>query len=422
MIDIKLLRERPELFKESYKRMKRPNLLTQLNELIEKDVLSRSIKVEIDNLRAERNKLSKNVNELKKEGKDASKVLMKVRELPAKLKKKEEMYEQVNKEMDELLYSLPNIIHKDVPFGKSDKDNVEFKKWGKKPKFDFPVKNHVELLEELDAADFEASAKASGNGFYYLKGDFARLNQALLRYAMDIMEKKKYRYVEPPLMLWKNVLAAAVDVEEFRNTIYTIDGEDTCLIGTSEHAILGMHKGQIIDVPKKYYAYSMCFRKEIGAHGINEKGLWRTHQFNKVEQFVFCSEEDSWKYYDELLSISEEIFQGLELSYRIIELCTADLARWKARSCDIEVWRPTTEDYGEITSLSNCTDYQARKLNMRYEDKDGNRKVVSTLNNTALATSRILVAIAETYQQKDGSIKVPKVLVPYMNGLKVIKK
>jgi len=422
MIDIKLVREHPELFQKNYKRMKKPDLLKKLNSLVEKDKHLRTMKGELDTLRSQRNVLSQQVNELRKAGKNADAVLKKVKKLPEQIKAKEEEYATVETEVTVLLRTLPNLIHDKVPYGVSDKDNVEIKKWGTLPKFDFAVKNHVELLEALGAADFEASARTTGHGFYFLKGDFALLNQALIRFALDYMISKGYSYVEPPLLLRQEVLTAALDIAAFQQSIYKVDQEDHCLIGTSEHSLLGMHADTVIQgLPRKYFSYTMCFRKEIGAHGINEKGLWRTHQFNKVEQFIFCSKEDSWKFYDELLQNTEDIFQQLELPYRIVEMCTGDLASWKARSADIEVWRPTTKSYGEVASLSNCTDYQARNLNIRYETKEG-KEAVHTLNNTALATSRALVAIAENFQQKDGSIKIPKVLWKYMNGKTVISK
>ncbi len=308
-------------------------------------------------------------------------------------------------------------MHESVPIGKDDSENVEIRRWGEPRNFDFPIKNHVEILENLKIADFDTSAKTSGNGFYYLQGDLALLNQALIQFAIGFMRSKGYCYVEPPLMLHKEVLDAAMDTESFKDTIYSVNGEDLHLIGTSEHALLGLHANQAIpenELPKKYFSYSMCFRKEIGSHGINEKGLWRTHQFNKVEQFIFCKPEDSYKYYDELLQNSEELFQQLGLPYRVIECCSGDLAAWKAKSCDIEVWRPTTQGYGEVTSLTNCTAYQAEGLKIRVVYNDGNRTLLHTLNNTAVATSRALVAIIENYQQKDGSILIPEVLRPFM--------
>ena len=405
--------------------MKRPELLTKVNEIVDLDKQSRSLKQELDSIRSSRNKLSQEVNKLKKEDKDASEVLKQVKELPKKLKKKEEEYDRVQMSLKLLAGELPNLIHEKVPYGKGEEDNVEYKTWGKKPEFDFPVKNHVELLEGLDLVDFETAGEVSGKGFYYLKGDFALLNQALIRFVIDFMYLKDYTYVEPPLVIRKGTLSATLDVDAFNETIYQLDGTDQCLIGTSEHTLLAMHKDEVLEKlegnPKKYFAYTMCFRQEIGAHGINEKGIWRTHQFNKVEQLIFCSVEDSWKMFDELLQNKEEIMQSLKLPYRVTEVCTGDLSRWKARQNEVEIWRPTTEAYAEIGSLSNCTDYQTRGLNIRYDGKDG-RKVVHALNNTAIATSRILVGIVEHYQQKDGSIKVPNVLVPYMHGIKVIKK
>ncbi len=422
MLDIYLVREEPELFQKSYTRMKRPELLTLFKELVDKDKQLRLIQESVDRLRSQKNTLSQEINLLRKAGKSIDAVLKKMKELPEEVKKKEEEYASVSERVQELLRILPNIIHEKVPYGKSDADNVEIKKWGKIPKFDFPVKHHVEVLEALDAVDFDASARVSGHGFYYLKGDFALLNQALIHFVQDHMVKKNFTYIEPPLLLKKDLLFKSIDPKAFEQSIYCVEGEDTCLIGTSEYSLLAMHSDKIVtELPKKYFSYTMCFRKEVGAHGINERGLWRTHQFNKVEQFIFCKPEDSWKFYDELLKNTEEIFQALELPYRVIELCTGDLALWKARSVDIEVWRPTTQAYGEVVSLSNCTDYQARSLNIRYEEK-GERKVVHTLNNTALATSRALVAIVEHYQQKDGSIAIPKVLQKYMGGKKVIKK
>jgi len=272
---------------------------------------------------------------------------------------------------------------------------------------------------------FESSAKVSGKGFYYLKGDLALLNMALVKFAIDFMVKKGYTYIEPPLMLHKDVLSAALDTEEFSKTIYGVKDEDLSLIGTSEYSLLGMHADETFkekELPKKYFSYTMCFRKEIGSHGINEKGLYRTHQFNKVEQFVFCKPEDSYKYYDEMMNNSVELFKKLEIPTRILEICSGELSTWKAKSADLESWRPTTKAYEEIGSLSNCTDFQSRNLNIRFQNKNNEISFVHTLNNTVVATSRALVAILENNQQKDGSVKIPKVLWTYMNGKKVIEK
>jgi seryl-tRNA synthetase len=422
MIDLKDLRERPEVYKKNNKEKGRDEKI--INDVLKLDEEWRRIKSEADKLRHERNKVSELINQAKKKNQDASQLIKRAREIPQKLKNLEleekDLYDSLNKR----LYEIPNLMHPQVPKGKSEKDNRVKRVVGKKTTLKFPAKTHVELIEALDIGDFDASAEVSGKGFYYLKGDLAMLNRALIAFATEFMEKKKYVYIEPPLMINQKVASAAGDLNAFRDALYKIEGEDLYLIPTAEHAILGMLSDKTIPeekLPLKLFGYSMAFRKEIGSHGINEKGLWRTHQFNKVEQFIFCSPKDSWKYYEELRKNAEEIMKKLKLPYRILEMCSGDLGDWKARSEDIEVYRPTTKNYGEVGSLSNCTDYQARDLNIRGINKKGERYVLHTLNNTALATSRIMVAILENNQQKDGRIKIPSVLQKYMGGKKVIK-
>ncbi len=384
----------------------------------------RKLKFQADNLRKERNRISEEINKAQKnkDKKRAEELIKKAKEIPDKIKKSEEITEKLAIEIREVMLKIPNIISNKTPIGRNATENRKIKKAGKIK--NFKVKNHVELIEKLDLGDFDKSGEVSGKGFYYLKGRLALLNQALIRFAIDFMKKKGYEYVETPLMLNKKAIFASMDKKEIENSVYNIEGEDLHLIGTAEQSLLAYHAGDVLkeeELPKKYFSYSMCFRKEIGSHGINEKGLWRTHQFNKVEQFIFCKPEDSEKFYDELMKNSEEILKLLELPYRIIEICSGDLADWKHRSADLEVWRPTTKEYGEVMSLSNCTDYQARKLDIKCIDKHGNRRVLHTLNDTALATSRIMVAILENNQQKDSSVKVPKVLWKY-TGFKEIKK
>lgn len=423
MIDIKDLRERPEIYIINIKKKGKSDSV--IKEVLKIDKEWRKLKKEDDDLRAERNKISKQISEAKKQKKNVSLLLQHAKQIPEKLKKNEEEENKIYKKLQEKLYDIPNLMHEDVPKGKDDKDNVVRKKIGKIPKFLFKVRNHVEIIETLDLADFDASARTSGNGFYYLKGDLALLNRSLINFTIDFMEKKGYKYIEPPLMMKEKVAIAKGDFFAFKNALYKIEGEDLYMIPTAEDVILGMFSEQTIkeeDLPLKFFGYSMCFRKEIGSHGINEKGLWRTHQFNKVEQFIFCKPKDSWEFYEELKKNSEEIMKKLDLPYRIIECCSGDLGDWKAKSEDIEVYRPTIKDYGEVMSLSNCTDFQARALNIRGVNKQGERYVLHTLNNTALATSRIIVAIIENYQQKDGSIKVPTVLQQYMHGKKFIGK
>lgn len=422
MIDLKDLRERPEVYRGNMKKKARDEKKVDL--VLSLDEKWRNTKLQADSLRSERNKVSEAINQAKKQGKDPRELMKKAREIPEKLKSLEEEESKIHELLKKNLYEIPNLMHSGVPLGKSEKDNVVRKVVGKKTKFSFTPKTHVELIESLDIGNFDASAKVAGNGFYYLKKDLGLLNQALIHFAVDFMAKKSYIYIEPPLMMNKKVAMAKGDFTAFEKALYKIEGENLYMIPTAEDAILGMLSDKTIPeekLPLKFFGYSINFRKEVGSHGINEKGLWRTHQFNKVEQFIFCKPKDSWKYYDELRKNAEEIMKKLKLPYRIIEMCTADLGDWKARTEDIEAWRPTTKEYGEVGSLSNCTDFQARDLNIRGINNKGERYVLHTLNNTALATSRIMVAIIENFQQKDGSIKIPTALQKYMHGKKKIE-
>lgn len=425
MLDPRFIRENAKIVSENTKKRLGSDIFVK--EFLDKDKKLRELQIELDDLRHSRNKVSEAINSAKKSGNNQlfQQKVKEAKELPEKIKKAEEDYAILEKETREILFKIPNIMRKDVPAGKDASQNKEIKKVGKIPKFNFPIKNHVELAEKLGIADFEASAKVSGNGFYYLKKELALLNQALIRFTIETLSKKGYDYIETPLMLHEKEVYASMDKSAIEQSVYSIKGdEDLNLIGTAEQSLLAMHSDNVFnesDLPKKYFSYSMCFRKEVGAHGINEKGLWRTHQFNKVEQFIFCKPEESWKYFDELLKNTEEIFQKLKLPYRLIEMCVGDLSSWKAKAYDIEVWRPTIKEYGEVASLSNCTDYQARKLNIKViRDSNQEKQIVHTLNNTAIATSRAIVAILENYQQKDGSVLIPTVLQKY-TGFKIIK-
>lgn len=423
MLDIKLVRENPELVKAS--ELKRGNDPGKVDEVLKLDEKWKKELKSLEDLKHKRNVVSQDINQAKKSGKNAALRIKEMRETAAEIKKKEENVSDLLEMREKTLSSIGNVMHAKVPKGKDDSENVELKTGGEKTEFKFKIKNHVELAEELDLADFDSSGKTSGTGFYFLKNELGLLNQALIRFALDFMRSKGYDYIEPPLMVRKEILDAAIDTKEWSQTIYSIEGEDLALIGTSEHALLGIHANEALQeqqLPKKYFSYSMCFRKEIGAHGINEKGLWRTHQFNKVEQFIFCRPDDSEKLFEELLKNSEEILQALKLPYRVLEICAGDLSAWKHRSYDLEVWRPTTKSYGEVMSLSNCTDYQARKLGIKVVNNDGSRDVLHTLNNTALATSRIMVVILENFQTSKGTVKIPSVLWPYMNGVTELGK
>ncbi len=425
MLDINFVREHPDQAKDNeIKKNQNPEVVDSVLKL---DARYLADKKKVEKLKQTRNIVSEEINKAKKtkDEKTAKKKIKDMQTVASDIKKQEAEVEESLEKRNVELGRLSNIMHHSVPKGKDDSENVELKKSGKISDLTFPIKNHVELCESLGIANFDKASDVSGNGFYYLQGELGLLNQALIQFAIQFMHKKGYHYLEPPLMVRKEILGAAIDVGEWNQTIFSVENENLALIGTSEHAILGYHNKYVFDakdLPKKYFSYSMCFRKEIGAHGINEKGLWRTHQFNKVEQFIFCKPDESEKLFKELLKNSEDLLKQLKLPYRVLEICSGDLSAWKHQSYDIEVYRPTTKDYGEIVSLSNCTDYQARKLGIKYVNKENKREVVHTLNNTALATSRIMVAILENYQTKKGTVKVPKVLQPFMAEITEIGK
>lgn len=424
MIDIKLIRENPNLVKENIIKKFQNEKVKFVDEVLKLDEQWRKIKFDEDGLRNERNSVSKKISELMKAKKNADKELKRAKEIPGKIEKLEEKRKKLEEKIDEIMKKIPNIIHSSVPIGKNDTENVEVAKYGNPKSFDFPVKSHVELGENLGMLDFDTSAKVSGKGFYYLKGDLALLNMALINFARDFMVEKGFEYVEPPLMIRKEVLSGVYSNSEIDAMAYKIQDEDLYLIATSEHPLIGQFIGKTLsgkEVPVLQTGYSMCFRREIGSHGIDEKGIYRTHQFNKQEMIVVCNPEDSYKWYDKMLSFSVGIFDKLEIPIRVVECCSGDLADLKAKSCDLEAWSPRQKKYFEVTSLTNMEAAQARRLGIKIESQ-GKKYYAHTLNNTVIATSRALVAIMENNQQKDGSIKIPKVLIPYMNGKKVIGK
>jgi len=424
MIDIKLLRDNPDLVKKNIKKRFQQEKIVLVDKLVKLDEEWRGLKHKEDGLRSERNKISKKINELMKSKKDAKSEIKKAKVIPGKIDKLQIKRKKLEEKINEILYKIPNIIHGDVPLGKDASENKVIKKFGKPGKFDFNVKGHVELGEELGVLDFDNSADVSGKGFYYLKGDLALLNMALINFARDFMVKKGFEYVEPPLMIREEILKGVFSKEEIEQMSYKVDGEDLYLIATSEHPLIGQFIGKTIskkNLPILQTGYSMCFRKEIGSHGVDEKGIFRTHQFNKQEMIVVCEPENSYKWYNKMLDFSIELFKKLEIPFRVLDICSGDLADLKAKSCDLEIYSPRKKNYFEVTSLTNMESAQARRLNIRFE-KNGQRYFAHTLNNTVIATSRILVAILENFQQKDGSVKIPKVLWPYMDGKKVIKK
>ncbi len=423
MFDIKFLRENPDVVKDNIKKKGKKDRLKLVDEILVKDTNWRVLKGEVDNIRSSRNKISKEIADAKKLGKDVKKLLKEAGEIPAKIESLEKQMYEFENEISQMLKKIPNIMHKNVPIGKDDSENVEWEVIGKPKKFDFEVKSHAEIAENLGVADFDASAKTSGNGFYYLQGDLALLNQALIRFVLDKLVQKEFTYVETPLMLRSEVIKNVTDLNDMTNQIYKIEGEDLYLIGTSEHSLIGRYIDTIIQekkLPLKFNSYSMCFRKEIGSHGIDEKGVFRSHQFNKIEMVVICKPSESMQFFEELKKITLEVFKELGIPVRVLALCSGDLGDLKHIQVDIEAWSPRKKGYFEVGSCSNMADAQARKLKIRIDPGTGEKYVPHTLNNTAIATSRAMVAILENYQQKDGTVKIPDVLVSYMYGKKVI--
>lgn len=423
MIDIKLIREKPDLVRENMrKRFKNDKIV---DEILKKDKDWRELKVKIDNLRAERNEISKEISELRKAGKKADSAMKKAKKIPEEIEILEKKAKELEKERGSFLYFIPNVLHSSVPIGKDASENKEIKKWGKIKKPSFELLNHSELVEKLGYADFDAGRNNTGEGFNYLIGDMAILDHALQRYGVDFITKKGFTLVVPPMMLnFETLLGALNGLKDFEDVVYKIEKENLYLIGTSEHALVSLFKNKTLNkekIPFKLCALTPCFRKEIGSHGVDTKGLFRMHQFNKVEQVAYSSPEKSYELLEEMQKITEDFFQSLELPYRVIEICSGDLGAKFAKQYDIEVWFPRQGKYAEVTSAGNCTDFQARALNIRYLE-NGEKKFLHILNNTMVATSRAMVAILENYQQKNGSILIPKVLIPYMNGKKKIEK
>ncbi len=424
MLDIRLFREDPEIIRKDLQKRKDTDKLKIVETVITLDQEKRVLQTEIQELQHKQNNASNEINQLKKEGKDIKKLILKIKAIPVEIQGIQEKINSVDEQLKDALYQIPNLLHESVPYGKDDKDNVVVKTWGKIKKPTFELLPHHQIAEKLNIADFDRARKIIGAGFYFLKGDLALLNQALIRFAIDNMIKKGFTLVEPPLMMSRKAYEGVTDLHDFENVMYKIENHDAYLIATAEHPLTAMFMDEVLDekeVPLKLCGISSCFRKEIGSHGIDEKGLFRVHQFQKVEQIIMCKPEDSWKFHEELLRNAEQLFQELELPYRIVNICTGDIGTVAAKKYDIEAWMPRTQEYKEVVSCSNCTDYQARRLNIKIGKQGGEKQLAHTLNSTAIAVPRALVAILEHYQNKDGFITVPKVLVSYMNGKKIIK-
>jgi len=421
MLDIKLIRERPEIVRNDLKKRGDVEKLRMLDDLIRYDENWRRSLTKLNELRHRLNVITAEIASLKKKGQDASKQIEEAKRIPQNIKKLEKQAEEYKEKADRVLLRLPNILHESVPFGKDETENVVAKIVGKPPKFDFEPKNHLEIALNLGLIDVDRAAKIAGHGFYYLKGDLARLDYAIINYTIDLLRKRGYVLIEPPFMMHKKPYLGVTDLEFFGDQLYKLEDEDLYLIATSEHPMAATFMDEVIDkkdLPIKFVGVSPCFRKEVGAHGKYTKGLFRVHQFNKVEQFIFCLPEDSWNFHEELQKNAEDLYQGLGLHFRVVNVCTGDIGIIAAKKYDIEVWM-ADGTYRETGSNSNCTDYQARRLNIRFREKEGQPPAgfVHTLNNTALATSRTIIAILEQYQQKDGSVIIPEVLRPLMGGI-----
>jgi len=422
MIDIKFIKSNPEIVKNNLKVRNQIEKIKWIDEIIKDHDLSLKLKKDLDDLRHKRNTISEEINFLKKENKDISNKIKEIKELPNKIKELEENYEHLQTNIKNKLSNIPNIIDKIVPVGKDEKDNKILKSVGKIPKFKFKFKDHTDLALDLNLLDLEKASKVAGARFYYLKNDLVKLNYALINFAMDFLRKKKFSLLQPPYMLRKEIISGAITFATFEDTIYKIENEDLYLIGTAEHAINALYFNETFDesqLPQRFAGISPCFRKEAGAHGKDTKGIFRVHQFEKIEQFIFCTHNQAEKEFNFLLKNLEEIFKALKLPYRLVLLCSADTGNVPSKTIDLEAWFPTQNTFRELASCSNCTDYQARRSNTKYKTKD-ETNFVYTLNNTAIATERTLACILENYQQKDGSIKIPKALQKY-TGFKEIK-
>ncbi len=423
MLDIKLIREKPELVLDNIAKRNEPDKVQMVHDLIELDKEKREVIQETEQLKKKRNTLTKKISELKKDGKDASSTMREVKELPQKIKEMDDNLEALEHKCKNLLYRIPNLLHDSVPAGKDDSENKEVKKWGEK-NFTFEPKDHLTVAEGLEVIDMERAAKVAGHGFYYLKGKLAILEQAIIKFALDALVKKGFTVIYPPLMLRREAYEGVVDLKDFEDVMYKNEDEELYFIATSEHPMAAMYMNETLlkdRLPIKFAGISPCFRKEVGAHGKYTKGLFRVHHFNKIEQFVFSDPKDSWKIHEELQRNSEELYEALGIPYRVVNVCTGDIGLIAAKKYDTE-FLMADGNYREIGSNSNCTDYQARRLNVKYREKEGQSPAgfVHTLNNTALPTSRAMVAILENYQQEDGTVKVPKVLVPY-TGFEIIE-
>jgi seryl-tRNA synthetase len=421
MLDPKILKENPQIIQDM---LKARAVDFDLDGLIESDQKRRELIFKTDEFKKRRNEIGNEISQKKKAGEDTSSILAEMKNVSAELAKLESLQEEIESKYARLAFTIPNLVHESVPVGPDDTANKEVRKWGEIPKFDFKIHDHIDLSENLELVDLERAAKVAGARFYYLKNDLVRLNQSLIHFALDFLTEKEYSLVQPPYMINRESMEGAVIADDFEEVIYKVEEEDLYMIGTSEHAMAAMHSKEILegkDLPIRYAGVSPCFRKEAGAHGRDQKGIFRVHQFDKIEQFVFSRPEDSWKEHEKMLGVAEEFYQKLEIPHRVMLLSTGDMGKISAKTYDIEAWMAGQNSYREIVSCSNCLDYQARRLKIRFRDKTNeDTQFLHTLNSTLVATTRVLVSIMENFQTKDGHIKIPHVLQSYMGNQKEI--
>ncbi len=428
MIDIKLIRENPELVKENIRKKFQNHKLELVDKVIELDKKSRETLLKGDTLRASRNSLSEQIGKLMKNNQkeEAEKVKLEVKKINDELVEIEQKEEEYKQEINNIMMKIPNIMHESVPIGKDDSENVEVERFGEPVVPPYEIPYHTDIMESFSGIDLDSAREVAGNGFYYLTGNIARLHSALLSYARDFMINKGFTYCIPPFMIRSDVVTGVMSFEEMDAMMYKIEGEDLYLIGTSEHSMIGRFKGKILDAEKLPYtltSYSPCFRKEKGAHGIEERGVYRIHQFEKQEMIVICEPEDSYMWYDKMWSYTVELFRSLKIPVRTLECCSGDLADLKSKSVDVEAWSPRQKKYFEVGSCSNLTDAQSRRLGIKIKAKgEKQTHLAHTLNNTVIAPPRMLIAFLENNYNEDGSVNIPEVLRPYMGGLEKLQK
>ena len=426
MLDLKFLRENPDIVKQNIKNKFQDSKLELVDEVIKLDVENRKTKTEADELRASRNKMSKQIGALMGQGKkdEAQEIKEKVNAQSARLAELEKLESELDEKITKIMMVIPNIIDPSVPIGKDDSQNVEIEKFGEPVVPDYEIPYHAEIMERLNGLDLDSARKVAGNGFYYLMGDIARLHSAIISYARDFMIDRGFTYCIPPYMIRSNVVTGVMSFAEMDAMMYKIEGEDLYLIGTSEHSMIGKFIDTIIPeekIPQTLTSYSPCFRKEKGAHGIEERGVYRIHQFEKQEMIVVCNPEDSKMWFEKLWKNTVDLFRSLDIPVRTLECCSGDLADLKVKSIDVEAWSPRQKNYFEVGSCSNLGDAQARRLKIRISGKDGKKYLAHTLNNTVVAPPRMLIAFLENNLNEDGSINIPKALQPYMGGKELIK-